>query len=117
MSYFPDGLYTFYVTGRDGKTFPAAELAIVDDNLGFPSDNDREVLADHFPEGPIDPRTKAQLEKFLHSQHGYAYLEYSMSGNDIPSEEALEEGSAPNPADAGEVVQDGPPVSGDQPVD
>ena len=118
-NYFPDGFYTFYTTGHDGQRAKTAEFAIFNDELGFPEDEDKESIGDIFPEGPINFRTRTQIEKFLHDQHGHAHLEFSGSGLDHPAVEpegaqesqeaapALDEtGDSPVPESAGEPVLD-----------
>ncbi len=103
-NYFPDGFYTFYTTGPDGQRVATAEIAIINDELGYPEEGDQEKVGDIFPEGPITYRTRVQLEKYLHDQHGHAHLEFSGSGHDAAvqsegDEPAQEE--APAPAEAG----------------
>ncbi len=110
--YFPDGFYTFYSTGEEGKRAASAELAIFNDELGYPSDEDKAKIGDIFPEGPIGFRTRTQIEKFLHDQHGYAHLEYSGSGLDHPGAEveSKDEGSeeTPGPDQVGSEGSPGP---------
>ncbi len=80
-TYFPDGFYTFYTT-NNGQRVPTAEIAIFDDEVGYPSSKDKFHLEDVFPEGKIDENTKAKIEKFLHDQHGHAHLEFGGSGGE-----------------------------------